>query len=269
MEASSVRVPLSGTRVTGGVTLLRLRSDEQLVAHFRAGNEDAFRVLHDRYRQRLFAYVRQMLPPGPRSDAEDVLQDVFARAYVALRADARPMAARAWLYRVAHNRCVDALRRPAPLPAELPDVEASDLHDPLTQAARREDLTLLVTDLGRLPEQQRSALLMRELEGLSYADLAAALDCTLPAVKSLLVRARMGLAESACARDTACAEIRSDLARSCDDGRRASALARRHLRDCTGCRDYREALRRTSRGLSALAPGQGPLTALLDRKSVV
>src|SRR5215210_493108 len=162
MEASSVRAPLTGAFAPRSTALLRLRSDEQLVAQFRAGNEDAFRVLHDRYRQRLFAYVRQMLPPGPRADAEDLLQDVFARAYVALRADERPMAARAWLYRVAHNRCVDALRRPAPVPTELPEVAASDLHDPLTEAARREDLTLLVTDLGRLPEQQRSALLMRE-----------------------------------------------------------------------------------------------------------
>ncbi len=263
MEASSVRAPVATTRIPGSARLLRLRSDEQLVAQFRAGNEEAFGVLHDRYRQRLFAYVRQMLPAGTRSDAEDVLQDVFVRAYFALRADGRPMAARAWLYRVAHNRCVDAMRRPAPLPIELPEMAASDLHDPLVEASRREDLALLVKDLGRLPEQQRSALLMRELEGLSYADLAAALDCTLPAVKSLLVRARMGLAEANCARDTACAEIRGDLAQSCDSGHRVSPTARRHMRDCDGCRAYREALRGASRGLGALTPGHGPLAALL------
>ena len=81
-----------------------------------------------------------MLSAGTRSDAEDVLQDVFVRAYFALRADERPMAARAWLYRVAHNRCIDALRRPAPLPAEQQDAPAGDLHDPLAEAARREEL---------------------------------------------------------------------------------------------------------------------------------
>src|SRR3712207_8442939 len=83
--------------------LLRLRSDEQLVALFRAGSDDAFGVLHDRYRQRLFAYVRQMLSGNSRQDAEDVLQDVFVRAFRALRADERAVNVRAWLYRVAHK----------------------------------------------------------------------------------------------------------------------------------------------------------------------
>ena len=67
-------------------------------------------------------------------------------------------------------------------------------------------------DVGRLPEHQRSALLMREIDGMSYADLAGALDVTVPAVKSLLVRARIGLVEAAEARDADCAEIRHDLA---------------------------------------------------------
>ena len=111
MEASALHAP-SLTRVPLGAPLLRLRSDEQLLALFRAGNEDAFGVIHDRYRQRLFAYVRQMLSPGSRQDAEDVMQDVFVRAYGALRADEREVNLRAWLYRVAHNRCIDHLRRP-------------------------------------------------------------------------------------------------------------------------------------------------------------
>src|SRR6478735_1967618 len=118
MEASSLRAPAGSGFIATGPRLLRLRSDDQLVALFRAGNEEAFSVLHDRYRQRLFAYVRQMLGAASRADAEDVLQDVFVRAYFSLRADDRPMAARAWLYRVAHNRCIDSMRRPAPIPAE-------------------------------------------------------------------------------------------------------------------------------------------------------
>ena len=101
-------------RLTISLPLLRLRSDDQLLALFRAGSDEAFNVLHDRYRQRLFAYVRQMLSAQSRQDAEDVLQDVFVRAFGALRADARPVNVRAWLYRVAHNRCIDHLRRPVP-----------------------------------------------------------------------------------------------------------------------------------------------------------
>jgi RNA polymerase sigma factor (sigma-70 family) len=241
--------------------LLRLRSDDQLVALFRAGSDDAFRVIHDRYRARLFAYTRQMLG-GSRSDAEDALQDVFLRAYNALRVDDRPIVLKAWLYRVAHNRCIDHLRRPVPPAADVFEASRSPLPDPLAECERRDDLRRLVADVQRLPEQQRSALLMRELEGLSYADLAVALETTIPAVKSLLVRARIGLVEASEARNTACAEIRNDLALSFGKGVRASALARRHMRECQGCRQYRTDLRGVQSGLSSLMPGGHPLGLL-------
>jgi len=223
------------------------------------GYDDAFGAIHDRYRQRLFAYTRQMLG-GSRSDAEDVLQDVFLRAYGALRNDDRPVTLRAWLYRVAHNRCIDHLRRPVPPPAEVYELSRTPTLDPPAETARREDLRQLVQDVQRLPEQQRSALLMRELDGLSYAELADALRTSVPAIKSLLVRARMGLVEAGEARDAACVDIRADLARAHGRGVRASGRSRRHLRDCDGCRDYRSALRGVSEGLAALVPGgAGPL----------
>src|SRR3954454_20035323 len=193
MEASAVHAPAAIGRGPLGVARVRVRRGEQLVALFRAGHDDAFRVLHDRYRQRLFAYVRQMLSGASRQDAEDVLQDVFVRAYGALRNDGREMNVRAWLYRVAHNRCIDHLRRPVPPPAEIFEVSRKPLLDPVEEAQRRDDLRRLVADVGQLPEQQRSALLMREIDGMTYVDLASALDVTVPAVKSLLVRARVGL----------------------------------------------------------------------------
>ena len=217
------------------------------------GYDDAFGAIHDRYRQRLFAYTRQMLG-GARSDAEDVLQDVFLRAYGALRHDDRPVTLRAWLYRVAHNRCIDHLRRPVPPPAEVFELSRTPMLDPPAETARREDLRLLVQDVQRLPEQQRSALLMRELDGLSYAELADALDTSVPAIKSLLVRARVGLVEAGEARDAACADIRADLARAHGRGVRASGRSRRHVRDCDGCREYRHALRGPRTGLAALIP---------------
>ena len=204
MEASALHAPSRLSRLSLGTPLLRLRSDEQLVALFRAGSDDAFGVLHDRYRQRLFAYVRQMLSGHSRQDAEDVLQDVFVRAFGALRGDERAVNVRAWLYRVAHNRCIDHLRRPHPPAAEIFEMSRKPLLDPVEEAQRRDDLKRLVADVGRLPEQQRSALLMREIDGLSYADLAGALDVTVPAVKSLLVRARVGLVEAQESRDADC-----------------------------------------------------------------
>jgi RNA polymerase sigma factor (sigma-70 family) len=261
VEASAVRAPAGASLRPLGAPLLRLRTDEQLLALFRAGSDEAFRVIHDRYRQRLFAYVRQMLWAGPRQDAEDLLQDVFVRAYGALRADARDVHLRAWLYRVAHNRCIDHLRRPVPPPADIFDLSRKPLRDPIEEAQRRDDLARLVEDVGRLPEQQRSALLMREIDGMSYADLASTLDVTVPAVKSLLVRARVGLVEASQARDAACEDIRADLLGSYDRGVKASAHARKHLRHCSGCRDYRVALRGVRRSFAALNAGPLALAA--------
>ncbi len=131
VEASALHAPASLSRISVSLPLLRLRSDEQLVALFRAGSDEAFGVLHERYRQRLFAYVRQMLSATSRQDAEDVLQDVFVRAFGALRADRREINVRAWLYRVAHNRCIDYLRRPVPAPAEVFETSRKPLHDPI------------------------------------------------------------------------------------------------------------------------------------------
>jgi RNA polymerase sigma factor (sigma-70 family) len=265
VEASALRAPAGLSRLTISLPLLRLRSDDQLLALFRAGADEAFNVLHDRYRQRLFAYVRQMLSAQSRQDAEDVLQDVFVRAFGALRADARPVNVRAWLYRVAHNRCIDHLRRPVPAPADVFEMSRTPLHDPLEDAQRRQDLQRLVTDVGRLPDQQRSALLMREIDGMSYADLATALDVTVPAVKSLLVRARLGLVEAAEARSTDCAVIREDLTSAYDRGVKASGRARRHMRECSGCSDYRKALRDVRSSFASLSPGVGGAAALMAK----
>jgi RNA polymerase sigma factor (sigma-70 family) len=178
-------------------------SDEQLVAAFRAGDEESFTVIAERYRDRLVAYARHMLRARGPAAAEDVL----LRAYRALRADSRPMALRAWLYRIAHNRCLDELRGDRPS-AELLDEEVvSPVADPAVAVGRRERLRELVGDINALPDQQRSALVIRELDGLSYAELAEALDTTVPAIKSLLVRARMNLAAAAEAREEAADQV--------------------------------------------------------------
>jgi RNA polymerase sigma factor (sigma-70 family) len=264
VEASAIhaRAGLRGSRVRLATPLLKLRSDQQLIGLFRAGNEDAFRVIHDRYRARLLAYIRQMLAGGPHPEAEDVLQDVFVRAYAGLRANGRELSLRPWLYRIAHNRCVDELRRPIPAAPEPLEVAPSLASDPVLASEQRESLRRLIIDIRRLPDQQRSALLMRELSGMAYGEIGGILGLSVPAVKSLLVRARMGLAAAHEARDTACHEIRSELAAAHDRGVRPSGLARRHLHDCSGCREYRSEVRRVSRQLAALTPVIGPLAAL-------
>jgi RNA polymerase sigma factor (sigma-70 family) len=262
VEASALQAPatLPQTRVAVATPLLRLRSDEQLVALFRAGHDEAFRAIHDRYHKRLFAYARQMLPA--RQDAEDALQDVFVRAYAGLRASNQDLALRAWLFRVAHNRCIDELRRPAPPPPEVLQLVRTVVHDPLVEVDLRESVRRLIEDIRRLPEQQRSALLMRELAGMSYVDLSVSLGISVGAVKSLLVRARVSLVESAEARDTSCQLIREQLVEAHDRGLRPCATARKHMRDCVGCKSFRRELRGISRQLAAVAPAVGPLAVL-------
>jgi RNA polymerase sigma factor (sigma-70 family) len=260
VEASALQAQagLARSRISLGASLLRLRSDEQLVSLFREGHDEAFQTIHDRYRQRLFAYTRQMLP-GSRQDAEDALQDVFVRAYSGLRANDRELTLRAWLYRVAHNRCVDELRRPIPPAPEVLGILRPPSRDPVLEAEQRDSLRQLVRDVRRLPDQQRSALLMRELGGIAYNDIAGALGVSVAAVKSLLVRARLGLAQAAEARDVACSEIREELVVAHDRGVRPSGLARRHMHECASCRAFRGEIRGVSRQFAALIAPIGPL----------
>src|ERR1700679_2907557 len=100
---------------------------------------------------------------------------------------------------------------------------------------------------------------MRELAGMTYADVSGALGVSVPAVKSLLVRARVGLAQASEARDTACARIREDMIVAHDRGVRASGITRRHLRDCPHCRQFRSEVRGVSRQLAGFVPALGPL----------
>src|SRR3954464_10228982 len=115
--APALRLPSVPVQRPG---LLRLRSDEALVELFRAGRDDAYDAIVERYRPKLLAHARHVLRGS--DEAEDVVQDVFIRAHSALRRDDREMNLKPWLYRIAHNRCMDVLRRPTPVPAE-PSVE--------------------------------------------------------------------------------------------------------------------------------------------------
>lgn len=261
MEASALRhrqATRPAIRPRGA--LLRLRSDEQLLALLRAGNEDAFAAITDRYKPRLLACVRRMLG-GAAADAEDVVQDVLISAYRVLGCSDRPIALKPWLYRVAHNRAIDHLRRPAPDLGEIYEINRPACADPAESSERRERLERLIAAIGELPEQQRSALLLREMDGLSYVELATVLQTTVPAVKSLLVRARMGLVEHHEAENAECADVRSGLLDAYRRGVRMSGLARRHVATCDGCRVYHRELRDTDRALAALGGG-GPLSAL-------
>jgi RNA polymerase sigma factor (sigma-70 family) len=211
------------------------QSDERLVALTRGGQDRAFETLLRRYEPRLLAFCRYML--GSREDAEDAIQEVFTSAYNALLADDRPINARPWLYKIARNRCLNHLRRPVPVGQDSMDVfERDDGSGTLERVHEREELRRLVADVQALPETQRTALLLREMDALSYDEIAEAMATTLPSVKSLLVRARVSLAEAAEARLLTCEEVRVELGQVAAGLGRTSSLVRRHLRNCERCR---------------------------------
>jgi RNA polymerase sigma factor (sigma-70 family) len=243
--------------LAGRSPLLKLRSDEQLIELTRKGQHGAFEVLVQRYQSRLLAFCRHML--NSTEDAEDVLQEVFAASFNAMIADSRPINARPWLYRIARNRCLNHLRRPTSAGQDSMDIfERDGGATTADTVSKREEFRQIVADVQDLPETQRTALLLREIDALSYDDIAATMDTTVPSVKSLLVRARVSLAEAAEARLLTCEEVRLELGEVAEGLARSSAPARRHLKGCERCRVFKGELRKANKALAAVYP-LGPL----------
>jgi RNA polymerase sigma factor (sigma-70 family) len=259
VEVSALRhTGVAGLR--GPTPLLRLQGDERLVVLTRRGNQSAYEALVARYQSRLLAFCRHML--GSREDAEDVLQEVFAAAFNAMLADDRPINVRPWLYRIARNRCLNHLRKQTAIGVDSMDVHLAE-HGTTTadKVHDREDFRQLVADVQTLAETQRTALLLREIDALSYEQIAEAMETTVPSVKSLLVRARVSLAEAAEARKLTCGEVREELGEWAEGLTRISAPVRRHVRGCDRCSSFKKQLAQTNKALAAVFP-VGPLLLL-------
>lgn len=259
MEASALTHASRRGLLARRSPLLKLQGDEKLIAMARSGNPGAFEAIVDRYQGRLLGFCRQML--GSTEDAEDVLQEVFVNAYKAMLADEREINLRPWLYRIARNRCLNHLRKPKADAQEtmdmVPEVDAASTAE---RVHNREEFRQILSDVNKLPETQRAALLLREMDALSYEEIAAAMDTTVPSVKSLLVRARISLTEASQARLLTCGEVRVELSEAAEGLRKASAPVRRHVRECEECADFRSQLRSNEKALAALFP-VGPLIA--------
>src|SRR5439155_395147 len=160
-----------------------------------------------------------------------------------------------WLYRIARNRCLNHLRRPVPVGHDSMDIFERDGGQTTSDTVhKREEFRQIMADVRELPETQRTALLLREIDALSYDQIAEAMETTVPSVKSLLVRARVSLAEAAEARLLSCAEVRLELGQVAEGLARTTAPVRRHLRACERCRTFRTELRRANRALAAVYP---------------
>src|SRR4051812_6646203 len=229
------------------------RTEHELVAAVRRGDERAFETLYERYHRRIHSFVLGMVKDHGR--AEDVTQEVFVSALRRMRATERPIAFKPWIYEIAKNACIDAFRRTRRAEEVSYDAEdglsASD-HGRLVIAgstpdaalAAKEELQTLCGAFGGLSDAHHEILVMRELEGLSYREIGERTGMSRPAVESTLFRARRRLTEEygELVSGERCRRVQAIIAAAAEGslGARDARRLARHVAHCQPCR--REAL---------------------------
>jgi RNA polymerase sigma factor (sigma-70 family) len=232
--------------------------DMRLVERLRAGDERAFDAIVARHRPRLLAFARRILRSRPDA-AEDVVQEAFMRAHKALLRDDRIVLLGPWLSKLTRNCALDEISRikadTVPLDTPPALLALVDGDGPPQVHERRATVRGMLEGIATLPEDQRHALLRREVDGASHADIAAELAISGAASRALVHRARVNLAKREDALEARCSEVQDDLLRAYRTGRRASAHDYRHLTVCKHCRAYRGQLRAMRDALHVLHPG--------------
>src|SRR5215207_1053891 len=247
-SAALGRFPRAG-RGPRSAVLLRVASDERLVALVRGGSEAAFEAVYDRHHRGILAFCRHMLSSA--DDAEDAVQHTFMAAYRHLVGSTADIHLRPWLYTIARNRCLSMLRARRERPLH-------EHHEPATEhlsseAQRRQDVRELLADVASLPEDQRAALVLAELGAVSHDEIALVLNVPRQKVKALVFQARTSLAASRAARETPCEEIREQLANLRGGALRRTTL-HRHVRECAGCRAFRDEVALQRKTLAVALP---------------
>jgi RNA polymerase sigma factor (sigma-70 family) len=228
---------------------LRFASDQRLVRLVRDGDRAAFEAIYDRHSAALLSFCTYML--GSHHDAEDALQATFSSAHRSLLYDDRELALRPWLFVIARNACLSIIRKRHAW-VEL-NAEPAREGDPVRSLEVREEVRHLLDGLLALPEPQRAALVLAEMEGLSQREVSDVMGVRTAQVKAYTYQARSNLIAERAARDTDCEDIREELASAGGIDRRRSRL-RRHLRTCEGCREFERGLHKQRRQLGALFP---------------
>jgi RNA polymerase sigma factor (sigma-70 family) len=171
---------------------LRAQPDRRLVTLVREGYEAAFEEIVRRYARPLARYAGAIV--GAR--AEDVTQDAFSKALLALRRDDAEIDLRPWLYRIVRNTALNELRDHPPEAEALAEAVAGG-QGPAERAEQREQLAEVIERLRALPQPQRAAIVMRELEGLSHEEIATALGLSGGGARQAIYRARQALRDGA------------------------------------------------------------------------
>jgi RNA polymerase sigma factor (sigma-70 family) len=163
-----------------------MQSDRRLVDLVREGNESAFEEIVRRYRRPLDRFAASIVGAG----ADDVTQDSFRKALEALRHAEADVELRPWLFRIVRNTALNDLRDRPPAAAELVEELVAGGRSAAAEAEQRAELQDLTAHLRALPENQRAALVMRELEGMGHEEIAAALGISDGAARQAIARAR-------------------------------------------------------------------------------
>jgi RNA polymerase sigma-70 factor (ECF subfamily) len=178
--------------------------DQQLVVRVQKGDKAAFDLLVRKYQHRIAKLVSRYV--ADRAEVEDVTQEAFIRAFRAIKGFRGESAFYTWLYRIAVNTAKNYLvaqgRRPPSVDVEAEEAEAIDTASNLRDVTTPER-HLLADEIGRtvervlagLPEDLRTALTLREIDGLSYEEIAEIMDCPIGTVRSRIFRAREAIDE--------------------------------------------------------------------------
>jgi RNA polymerase sigma-70 factor, ECF subfamily len=178
--------------------------DQQLVARAQQGEKHAFELLVAKYQRKLLRLISRLVRDP--AEAEDVAQEAFIKAYRALPQFRGDSAFYTWLYRIgvntAKNFLVSQGRRP-PSSTEKDNEEAEtfddadalrDINTPESILLSKEIATTVNTAMAKLPEELRTAISLREIEGLSYDEISEVMNCPIDTVRSRMFRAREAIA---------------------------------------------------------------------------
>jgi RNA polymerase sigma factor (sigma-70 family) len=228
-------------------------SEHELIAAVRRGDDRAFEVLYSRYHRRIVSYINGRV--GDHARAEDIAQDVFISVLRRLRANDRPIIFKPWLYEVAKNACIDEFRR-ARRGREVPLERDDDLvggnprlvaraRTPETEIESKQKLIDLRGAFRGLSESHHKVIVMRELEGRSYAQIGDELGMSQAVVESTLFRARRRLGEEYedLVSGRRCERVRAvvdegDARAMRSLGLKQRRLIARHLSHCQECRRH-------------------------------
>lgn len=192
-------------------SLALTHSDSSLIARCQKADVAAFNEIVARYKGKIYNYLFRMT--GSAEDAEDLTQEVFVRMYTSIGSFRAEASLSTWLFRIAGNLCVDSFRRSkkrkALVQGSLDAPQAGDAdegmgasrdvpdwsHEPDSVFARKEMGTQIQSALQKLPPKLRSAIILHDIEGLAYEEIAAAESIPLGTVKSRIFNARVALRE--------------------------------------------------------------------------